>query len=216
VSSAPAPERVAMLPIRSPHVPVLMVLIAMFVAAPASASPLYTIDSVAMATNTTLLVAVSPGDSQQKAPTPPQSEAPQNVQINVTVRSGEGEKSQVIYQVTGVFGDGGFQQLNTGRDMFVELPGAQAGGNYRPTGLSLNAQPTIIGRSILLAFKVDFTLPVSRQPGDKNEPPKVQQEATTILESGKPLTVFTSDSPGQTPKISVELTATILTRSSQP
>jgi hypothetical protein len=59
-----------MLPVRSPHVPVLMVLIAMFVAAPASASPLYTIDSVAMATNTTLLVAVSPGDSQQKAPTP--------------------------------------------------------------------------------------------------------------------------------------------------
>ena len=205
-----------MLPVRSPHVPVLMVLIAMFVAAPASASPLYTIDSVAMATNTTLLVAVSPGDSQQKAPTPAQSEAPQNVQINVTVRSGEGEKSQVIYQVMGVFGDGGFQQLNTGRDMFVELPGAPAGGNYRPTGLSLNAQPTIIGRSILLAFKVDFTLPVSRQPGDKNEPPKVQQEATTILESGKPLTVFTSDSPGQTPKISVELTATILTRSSQP
>ena len=208
---------------------------AMFVAAPAAASPLYTIDSVAMGTNITLppeqggtqmpntfpvlratLLAVPPGYRQQKAPTPPQSEAPQNVQINVTVRSGEGEKSQVIYQVSGVFGDGGFQQLNTGREMFVELPGAPAGGNYRPTGLSLNAQPTIIGRSILLAFKVDFTLPVSRQPGDKNEPLKVQQEATTILESGKPLTVFTSDSPGQTPKISVELTATILTRSSQP
>jgi hypothetical protein len=164
----------------------------------------------------TLLVAAPPCYGQQKAPTPSPSEAPQNVQIDVMVGTGEGEKSQVIYRVSGVFGDGAPQQLNTGRDMFVELPGAPAGGNYRSTGLSLDAHPTIMGRSVLLAFKVDFTLPVSRQPGDKNEPPRVQQEATTILESGTPLTIFTSDSPGQSPRISVELTATILTTGSQP
>jgi hypothetical protein len=162
------------------------------------------------------LLAAAPPCYGQKAPTPLPSEAPQNVQIDVIVRTGEGEKSQVIYRVSGVFGDGAPQQLNTGRDMFVELPGAPAGGNYRSTGLSLDAHPTIIGRSVLLAFKVDFTLPVSRQPGDKNEPPKVQQEATTMLESGTPLTIFTSDSPGQSPRISVELTATILPTGSQP
>src|SRR5215203_2500924 len=92
----------------------------------------------------TLLVAAPPCYGQQKAPTPLPSEAPQNVQIDVTVRTGEGEKSQVIYKVSAVFGDGAPQHLNTGRDMFVELPGAPADGAYRPAGLSLDAHPTII------------------------------------------------------------------------
>jgi hypothetical protein len=165
-----------------------------------------------------LLIAAPPSYGQQKAPTmvPPQSQAPratQNVHIEVTVETHEGGKTQVIYQVSGVFGDGGRQELSTGRDMFVTTPD---GGSYRPTGLSLIAHPTIQGRNVLLAFTLEFTLPVSRHSGDKDGPPRVEQEATTILESGKPLTVFTSDYPGQTPGISVELAATILEPGSQP
>jgi hypothetical protein len=167
-----------------------------------------------------LLIAAAPSYGQQKAPTstfvPPQSEAPrtrQNVHLEVTVTTQEGGKTQVIYQVSGVFGDGGRQELNTGRDMFITAPD---GGSYRPAGLSLIAQPTIQGRNVLVAFTIEFTLPASRHPGDKDMPPRVEQEATTILESGKPLTVFTSDSPGLTPRISVELTATILEPGSQP
>ena len=61
-----------------------------------------------------LLIAAAPSYGQQKAPTstivPPPSEAPrteQNVQLEVGVRTQEEAKTHVIYQVSGVFGDGG-------------------------------------------------------------------------------------------------------------
>jgi hypothetical protein len=170
-----------------------------------------------------LLSAATPAFADQRAPAPsmapPQSEAPhgnQNVQLEVTVRTEEGGKAEVVYHISGVFGHGGRQQLNTGRDMFVTVPGAAEGGKYRPTGLSLTAEPSVRGRSVVLPFTLEFTLPVSRHPGERDMPLRVEQEATAILESGKPLTVFTSESPGQTPRTTVELTATILPASSLP
>jgi hypothetical protein len=174
-----------------------------------------------------VLIATAPAYSQQILPPPPHvqpaSEQPRtthNVRVDVTVRTEDSGKSQVVYQVSGVLGDGERQEFLTAREVFVSsgpaVAGAPESGNYRSTGLFVTATPLVEGRNVRLAFTLDVSLPLTaRQSLDRNMPPTAKQQATTILESGKPLTVFTSDSPGNTPKIAVEITATILEANGQ-
>jgi hypothetical protein len=165
-----------------------------------------------------LLPAAPPCLAEQDAPPPmtlPTGREPrrptQNVKIDVTVRADDAAGTpQVVYQVSGVFGEGARQQVTTSREFFVSVPDAPA-GNYRSSGVFLVAQPLVDGRTISVAFTLDVTLPPpAHRPDDRNLSPSVKQEATIAFESGKPVVVFRSEAPGNAPTVTVEMTATVL------
>ncbi len=144
-------------------------------------------------------------------PPPPLSAAVRNVQVDVSVTSGEGAAA-VKKHMTVVAADG---QLALGRSG-IEVPVEMApGGNitYRSVGMNVDARPRILEAGkvgVNLKLKFNTVLKAEGQQPGRPSFGNADTEMYVVLDSGKPL-VMSHTADGETGRaFSVEVKATIL------